>query len=59
MLSINLEGFHANENGEPRTACPHELGTIDANCWLAGWDDMQEIRSEWEEENHDRAVMYA
>lgn len=56
MSGINEEGAVANENGEPRSACPYEFGTIDANCWIAGWDSMQEIRAEWEDEN-DRLCM--
>lgn len=55
MIGINEEGFKANEDGYPRESCPYELGTIDANCWLAGWDEFQPIREQLEEETYERA----
>lgn len=56
------EGEKANENGEPRSACPYKLGAAmyrnterECDDWLAGWDAQQEVRNQWEADNHSRA----
>ncbi len=34
-------GFEARVQGEPKTANPYPVGTVDADNWIAGWSDAE------------------
>ncbi len=35
--SPTTQGFDARLAGKPLTACPYAEGSIERECWLAGW----------------------
>ena len=51
-------GRLANQDGEPRSDCPYGR-TQKIIDWLAGWDQAQEVRAQWEADNHERCQQSA
>jgi ribosome modulation factor len=55
----HAQGVEANENGERFDANPYTSNDQLAMAWSQGWVEMQQVREEWEQSNHDRARMWA
>ena len=52
-------GEQANYDGKPRSANPYTAaGDIRAAWWGQGWCAGQQVRDEWEADNHARAVAH-
>lgn len=51
-------GMAANEQGLPRDT-ETSAYFVERSDWLAGWDEMNSVRQEWEDQNFSGCALFA